>query len=62
MGEKIFLCWECVRHNMHAGHPQDNPDINFAEIQVFGKPLCGDCAEDLLDQILGDAEAEARAT
>lgn len=62
IGEKIFYCWQCVRDCMHAGLPPETLGLaNVAEIQVFGKPLCGDCAEKLLDQILGDAEAEARA-
>lgn len=59
MGEKVFLCWQCVRDSLHDGLPYDR-NINIAEIQVVGKPLCGDCAQELLDQILGDAEAEAR--
>lgn len=47
-----YPCYDCLRQTNHV--------IHIGEICVFGKWLCGAHAEDLLNQILGEAEVEAR--
>lgn len=58
-----YPCYDCLRQPIETLNPLDvtNHVIHIGEVCVFGKWLCDAHAEDLLNQILGEAETEVRS-